>query len=63
MTREEAFSLIREIEPKRPQRLDDYLEITEFSEQEFYDILKSHRDPETDFSEIDALIEKDQSGD
>ncbi len=63
MTREEAFSLIREIEPKRPQVLDEYLEITEFSEKEFYDILKSHRDPETDFSEIDALIEKDQSAD
>jgi N-acetyl sugar amidotransferase len=57
MTREEAFELVREIEPKRPDTLDDYLEITQFSEKEFYDILKSHREPDVNFDEIDELIE------
>jgi N-acetyl sugar amidotransferase len=57
MTREEAFELVREIEPKRPDTLDDYLEITQFSEQEFYDILKSHREPDVNFDEIDELLE------
>ena len=63
MTREEAFKLIREIEPKRPEVLDDYLKITEFSEQEFYDILKSHREPNINFDEIDSLIESSKSKD
>ena len=63
MTREEAFGLIREIEPKRPETLDEYLEITEFSEKEFHEILRSHRDSSVDFEEIDSLIEKDRSED
>ena len=63
MTREEAFKLIREIEPKRPEVLDDYLKIAEFSEQEFYDILKSHREPNINFDEIDSLIESAKSKD
>jgi len=63
MTRQEAFKLIREIEPKRPEVLDDYLKITEFSEQEFYDILKSHREPNINFDKIDSLIESSKSKD
>lgn len=43
MTREEAFELIKEYDPKRPEILDYYLEITGFSEQEFEAILKSQR--------------------
>ena len=43
LTREEAFELIKEYDPKRPEALDYYLEITGFTEQEFEDILKSQR--------------------
>tara|TARA_Y100000589_G_C27123005_1_gene617276 strand:- start:120 stop:1157 length:1038 start_codon:yes stop_codon:yes gene_type:complete len=43
LTREEAFELIKEYDPKRPDMLDYYLEITGFSEDEFEEILKSQR--------------------
>ncbi len=43
LTREEGFQLIREIEPKRPEALDFYLEITGLSEEEFYRVLKEQR--------------------
>ena len=61
MTREEAFQLVREIETKQPEGLPNYLNITEFTEEEFYDILKSHRDPEIDFSEIDDALEENNT--
>ncbi len=43
MTREEGFKIINEMDSKRPKALDKYLEITEFSEKEFREILKSQR--------------------
>ena len=43
LTREEAFALIKEYDPKRPETLDYYLEITGFSEEEFIEILKAQR--------------------
>lgn len=43
MTREEGFQILNEIDSKRPDALDYYLEITEFSEEEFVKILKSQR--------------------
>ena len=61
MSREEGFDLIRKIEAKRPEGLDNYLKIAEFSEKEFYDILKSHRDQSVNFEEIDAVLETEDS--
>jgi N-acetyl sugar amidotransferase len=43
MTREEAFDLAAKIDAERPEALDYYLQITGYSEQEFYEILKSLR--------------------
>ena len=43
MTREEAFDLAAEIDAKRPETLDYYLEITGYSEEEFLRILKERR--------------------
>lgn len=44
MTREEAFELIKEVDFERPGSLDYYLQITGYSEQEFYEILQAKRD-------------------
>ncbi len=43
LTREEAFELIRELDGKRPDELDYYLEITGYTEEEFENILKAKR--------------------
>ena len=43
LTREEAFEIIKEYDPKRPDELDYYLEITGFTEEEFVKILKAQR--------------------
>ena len=43
LSREEGFELIKEIETKRPDSLDYYLEITGFTEEEFYKVLKKMR--------------------
>lgn len=43
MTREEGFELIKKYDPQRPKILDYYLEITGMSEQEFIEIMESHR--------------------
>ena len=43
LTREEGFELIRKLDPKRPDQLDYYLEITGFTEEEFEEILKAQR--------------------
>ncbi len=43
MTREEAFKLIRAIDPKSPKILKYYLKITGLSEKDFYRIMKTHR--------------------
>lgn len=43
LTREEAFKLIKKYDPKKPKALKYYLKITGFSEKEFMDIMKSHR--------------------
>jgi len=44
MTREEAFELAAQVDAERPEMLDYYLEITGYSEEEFYQILKEKRD-------------------
>lgn len=44
MTREEAFDVAAAVDAKRPETLDYYLQITGYSEQEFYDILKAKRE-------------------
>lgn len=43
LTREEAFELIKQYDPKRPQELDYYLKITGWTEEEFVRVLKSQR--------------------
>ncbi len=43
LSREEAFELIKKIDPKRPEILDYYLEITGMTEEEFENILKAQR--------------------
>lgn len=45
LTRDEAFKLIREYDPVRPEALDYYLKITGQSEEEFYIMMKKHRVP------------------
>jgi N-acetyl sugar amidotransferase len=44
ITREEGFKLIKEYDPKVPKSFRKYLDITGFSEKEFYDIMAHHRD-------------------
>ena len=44
MTREEAFELIKEVDFDQPESLKWYLEITGYSEKEFYEILNSKRE-------------------
>jgi N-acetyl sugar amidotransferase len=43
ITREEAFRLVRETDPIRPEALDYYLQITGYSEKEFHEVMRSHR--------------------
>lgn len=43
MTREEAFQIIREIDPKEPEALEYYLKITGMTKKEFERVLKSLR--------------------
>lgn len=44
MTREEAFDLAAQVDAERPDTLDYYLEITGYTEDEFYEILKAKRE-------------------
>ncbi len=44
MTREEGFELAAKVDAERPDALDYYLEITGYSEKEFYEILRSKRE-------------------
>jgi len=43
LTREEAFALVAENDPVRPEALDYFLEITGMSEAEFYEVMRQHR--------------------
>ncbi len=43
LSREEAFELIKQYDPKRPEMLDYFLEITGFSEEQFHQILRAQR--------------------
>lgn len=43
LTREEAFQLIKNIDPKEPEILDYYLKITGYTKKEFYDIMNKQR--------------------
>lgn len=43
LSREEALELVKQYDPQRPEALDYYLQITGFTEQEFIDIVKQHR--------------------
>lgn len=44
MTREEAFDLAAKVDSERPGTLDYYLQITGYSEEEFYAILRAKRE-------------------
>jgi len=44
MSREEGFALAKKIDAERPGELDYYLEITDYSEEEFLNILESQRE-------------------
>ena len=44
LTRKEAFELAKKYDSERPEMLDYYLEITGFSEEEFNDVLRQHRE-------------------
>jgi len=44
LTREEAFELAKKHDTERPDALDWYLEITGFSDDEFHEVMKQHRD-------------------
>ena len=52
LTREEAFELIKTFDAQRPEALDYYLNITGMTEEEFYQILEKHRQPQL----VDTLI-------
>ncbi|KAF0233631.1 MAG: N-acetyl sugar [Desulfovibrionaceae bacterium] len=43
LTREEAFRLVHETDPIRPEVLDYYLQITGYTEEEFYQVMRTHR--------------------
>jgi len=43
LTREEGFDIAAEIDAERPKALDYYLEITGYTEEEYWDILKQQR--------------------
>jgi len=43
LTREEAFEIMKQIDPKRPEVLDEYLKLVGLSEKEFEEIIKSQR--------------------
>ena len=43
LNREEGFDLIRKFEPVEAQALHYFLEITDMSRDEFYEVMKSHR--------------------
>ncbi len=43
LSREEGFALAEKIDAERPGELDYYLKISGFSDEEFLDILESHR--------------------
>jgi N-acetyl sugar amidotransferase len=44
LTREEAFELAKRHDTERPDALDYYLEITGFTEEEFHEIMRGHRE-------------------
>ena len=71
MSREEALEIARQIDPKRPEVLDYYLEITGYTEDEFYQILMDQRedkakdlpDPRSLFPNTDAGTDKNDDND
>lgn len=52
LTREEGFDLIRKHDTQRPEALDYYLQITGYSEEEFYEIMEGHRLPQLKDSDV-----------
>jgi N-acetyl sugar amidotransferase len=44
LTREQGFELARKFDPRRPNALDEYLAITDLTEDEFNDIMRQHRE-------------------
>jgi hypothetical protein len=44
LTRDEAMELIKKLDGVRPEVLDYYLQITGFTEREFIEIVKKHRE-------------------
>lgn len=63
MTRAEAFELVREHDPKRPEILDYYLKITGYTEAEFLEIMGRHREAVGSVSraDIEAAIADHES--
>jgi hypothetical protein len=51
LTREEGFELAKKHDTERPPALDEYLEITGLTEEEFLDVMRHHRNA----LEIEAL--------
>jgi hypothetical protein len=54
LTREEGFELAKKHDTERPKALDEYLEITGFSEEEFHEVMHRHRNS----LEIDGLSDE-----
>jgi N-acetyl sugar amidotransferase len=54
LTREEGFELAKKHDTERPPALDEYLEITGFTEDEFLDVMRHHRNA----LEIEALSDE-----
>lgn len=44
LTREEAFEMAKKYDSERPEMLDYYLKLTGYTEQQFMEIVKSHRE-------------------
>lgn len=55
LTRDEAFTLIREQDPVRPQALDYYLEISGSTEEEFYATMEKIRHPRMQGVEVPVV--------
>jgi len=51
LTREQGFDLAKMYDTERPAALDDYLQITDMTEDEFYEVMRKHREG----LEIDGL--------
>ncbi len=58
LSRGEAFELIREHDPVKPEALDYYLKITGMTEKEFYETMREHRQPQLKKVDIPIIPKK-----